>query len=78
MNLFRSEEHVRNWIGFVPGTEQGIVPLQSVVKPFSGNLFMKRQEPDYVSNSAEYVQQFLSALAENGPFWSPAPKAQAA
>jgi hypothetical protein len=78
MNLFRSEEHVRNWTVFVPGTEQGIVPLQNVVKPFSGNLFRKRREPAYVSNSAEYVQEFLSALAENGPFWSAAPKAQAA
>ncbi len=78
MNLFRSEEHVRNWTGFVPKTEQGIVPLQNIVKPFSGNMFKKRREPDYVSNSAEYVKEFLSALAQNGPFWSTAPKAEAA
>ena len=31
MNLFRSEEHVRNWPGFAPGTEQGLIPLQ---RPF--------------------------------------------
>jgi hypothetical protein len=78
MNLFRSEEHVRNWTGFVPGTEQGIVPLQRIVKLFSGNFVKKRREPDYVSKSGQYVREFLSALAENGPFWSPAPRARAA
>ena len=78
MNLFRSEEHVRNWTGYVPGTEPGIVPLQQLVKLFSGNFFSKRLEPDYVSKSEHYVKEFLSALAENGPFWSPAPQARVA
>lgn len=78
MNLFRSEEHARNWTGYVPGTEQGIIPLQRIVKLFSGNFFRKRREPDYVSKSGQYVQEFLSALAENGPFWSTGPKARAA
>jgi hypothetical protein len=78
MNLFRSEEHVRNWTGYVAGTEQGNVPLQRIVNLFSGNFFRKRREPDYVSKSGAYVHDFLSALAEMGPFWSPAPKAEAA
>jgi hypothetical protein len=71
MNLFRSEEHARNWPGFAPGTEQGIVRLDHIVKLFSGNLFTRRKEPDYVSKSPEYVKQFLSALAQMGPFWAP-------
>ncbi len=78
MNLFRSEEHARSWTGFVQGTDAGIVPLQGIVQLFSGNLFRKRRDPDYVSRSGQYVQQFLSALARNGPYWSPGPQAKAA
>jgi hypothetical protein len=50
MNLFRSEEHVRNWSGFKSGTEEGIVELSALVKAFSGNLFTRRLDPDYFSN----------------------------
>jgi hypothetical protein len=78
MNLFRSEEHVRNWSGFAPGTEQGILPLQQLVKTFSGNFFSRRRDPDYISKSGQYVQELLSALAENGPFWALPPQARAA
>ncbi len=51
MNLFRSEEHIRNWTGFVQGTEEGITPLNDLVKLFSGNYFKKRMDPDWVSRS---------------------------
>ena len=27
MNLFRSEEHIRNWTGFEAGTEEDIIQL---------------------------------------------------
>jgi hypothetical protein len=72
MNLFRSEEHIRNWSRFDPAAEQGIVPLADLVRLFSGNLFTKRLEPDYVSRRAEYVGEFFSAVAEiaqTRPFW---------
>ncbi len=75
MNLFRSEEHVKNWVGYRPGSEEGILDLQDVVSWFSGDFFRRRLDEDYVSRSKEYVGGFLAALTELGkkrPFWNPA------
>jgi hypothetical protein len=74
MNLFRSEEHVRNWSGFKSGTEEGIVALPALVKVFSGNLFTRRLNPDYIANFQKYLGEFISAMGEMGkvrPFWLP-------
>ena len=74
MNLFRSEEHVRNWSGFKPGTEEGIVELSAMAKLFSSRLFSRRLDPDYFSRRLEYRVDFIAGLAEMGktrPFWSP-------
>jgi hypothetical protein len=74
MNLFRSEEHVKNWNGFRAGTEEGILPVPDLVKLFSGPLFTRRLDPDYVS-SGMYLEQFRQAVVELGKarqFWSPA------
>jgi len=74
MNLFRSEEHVRNWSDFKPGTEEGIVELPTLVKVFSGNLFTRRLNPDYIANFPKYLGEFISAVGGIGkvrPFWSP-------
>jgi hypothetical protein len=72
MNLFRSEEHIRNWARFAPATEEGILPLADVAKVFSGNFLRKRLDPDYVSRSKEYLGEFLAEIAElakTRPFW---------
>jgi hypothetical protein len=72
MNLFRSEEHIRNWSRFDPAAEQGIVPLADLVRLFSLDMFKKRLEPDYATRSSAYAGEFLSAVAELGktrPFW---------
>jgi hypothetical protein len=72
MNLFRSEEHIRNWSRFDRAAEQGMVPLADLVKLFSGNMFTKRLEPDYATRSGAYAGEFLSVVAELGktrPFW---------
>jgi len=72
MNLFRSEEHIRNWAGFDPTTEEGIVPLTELVKLFSGNYFRRRLDPDWVSRSREYGREMVATFAEigkTGPFW---------
>ncbi|MBW2284295.1 MAG: hypothetical protein JRF65_06805, partial [Deltaproteobacteria bacterium] len=55
MNLFRSEEHVRNWTRFEPETEDGIISLDDLVTLFSGSYFRKRLDPDWVSHSREYA-----------------------
>jgi hypothetical protein len=73
MNLFRSEEHVRNWAQFEPGTEEGLLPLDDLLKLFSGSYFRKRLEPNWVSHSQEYAIEMIATLKEigrTGPFWS--------
>ena len=73
MNLFRSEEHVRNWSGFKSGTEEGVLEKPALHKLISGNLFDRRLDPDYVSHVKEYRAGFVTALKEigkTGPFWS--------
>lgn len=74
MNLFRSEEHIRNWTRFDPAAGQGILPLQDVAGLFSGTMFRRRLDPDYVSHRQEYIGDFLAALTKIGqtrPFWNP-------
>jgi len=69
MNLFRSEEHVRNWSGFKADTEEGIVPMLDMAKAFSGNFFTKRLTTDYVSHMQEYSMELVGAFQDMGPFW---------
>ena len=72
MNLSRSEEHVRKWARFDPKTEEGILPIGDLVKPFSGSYFRRRLDSDWVSRSREYRMewvQILIDLGKIGPFW---------
>jgi hypothetical protein len=74
MNLFRSEEHVRNWRQYDPATAEGIIQLTDLARLFSGDFFEKRLTLDYVSRRRDYLGGFLGALAEIGqsrPFWAP-------
>lgn len=76
MNLFQSEEHIKNWAQYDPATEEGILPLPGLLKIFSGNFFRRRLDPDYVSMSKQYLEEFLAeiaALAQTRPFWQPGP-----
>jgi hypothetical protein len=73
MTFFRSEEHLRNWAQFAPDSEEGITPLPDLVKLFSGEMFRRRLDPDYVSHMREYGPQFISTLQEigkTGAYWS--------
>ena len=72
MNLFRSEEHIRNWAQFDPSAEEGILPLEDVVKIFSGNYYSRRMDADWVSRSREYAREMINTFKElgmTGPFW---------
>ncbi len=74
MNLFRSEEHIRSWGRFEPAIAEGILPLEDMVRLFSGNMFRSRLDQDYVSNSRKYLGEWLAALSEVGKerlFWMP-------
>ena len=48
MNLFRSEEHARNWSGFNPEFEELLQPLEYWVERFSEPRFRQRGAPDYI------------------------------
>jgi hypothetical protein len=72
MNLFRSEEHVRNWASFATGTDEGITPLADMLKLFSGPYFRRRMDTDYVSRMFEYAREMIDTMKEigkTGPFW---------
>ncbi len=76
MNIFRSEEHVRNWADFKPGTEDGIIPIDDALKAVSGRFFTRRLDPDWFSRRKEYGRELvadLGALGKTGSFWSPRP-----
>ena len=72
MLFFRSEEHLRNWAGFVPETWEGIISLPDLARLFSGNYFKRRMDPDYVSHLREYGSEFINdlrKLGNSGSFW---------
>jgi hypothetical protein len=71
MNLFRSEEHIRNWSGFKAQSEEGIKKLSDVVGLFSTNFFTRRLDPDYVSRMQAYLMELIGILKGMAPFWQP-------
>lgn len=71
MNLFQSEEHVRNWSGYKANTDEGVNKLSDVVGLFSINFFSRRLDPDYVSRMPEYLMELVGILKGMGAFWQP-------
>jgi len=74
MNLFRSEEHVKNWSQYDPISAESIMPLSNWALAFSGPLHRKRLEPDYLSRGKEYASELLlllKKLGKEGSFWIP-------
>jgi DnaJ-class molecular chaperone len=64
MKLFRSEEHVHNWSGFKAGSDEGILHLDEVMPIFSGGLFRRRLDSDYVSRIHLYYEEVRKAFEE--------------
>ena len=73
MNLFRSEEHVRNWAQFISDSADGILSLADEVSLFSTDAAKHRGDGDYVSRwlprQAEQRAEILRRLGKSGPFW---------
>ena len=71
MNLFRSEEHARNWSGFDPAMEARMLkPVTEWADIFSNPFFRERIRPDYISwtrgdAGQAAFGQLRSALAGN-------------
>ncbi len=53
MNLFRSEEHARNWSEFDPAYETNLKPLSHWADRFSAERFKARARTDHFSWCAE-------------------------
>jgi len=74
MNLFQSEEHVKNWSLYNSASAESIMPLSNWAMVFSGPLCRNRLQPDYLSRVNEYAGELLSSLrklGKAGPFWTP-------
>jgi hypothetical protein len=74
MNLFRSEEHTKNWSLYDPVSGDAIMPLEDWALAFSGPLTRNRLEPDYLSRIKEYRSELsltLKKLGRTGSFWQP-------
>ena len=74
MNLFRSEEHVKNWSHYDSVSVESVMPLSKWAMIFSGPLFRNRLKPDYLSHVNEYASEMFSSLGKlgkAGPFWTP-------
>ena len=74
MNLFRSEEHVRNWSGFKTGTDEGILSLDQFMAIFRTPRHRDKFSGRYVSSAPQYVQEFYDVLRKvtrGSAFWAP-------
>ena len=73
MNLFRSEEHVRQWPRFAPGSEEGIRPVADFVTIlFVLPRYRERLAPDYLlrlSELSRHLPDALERLGRSTPFW---------
>ena len=49
MNLFRSEEHARNWSGYDADMDRMLKPVAEWADIFSNPFFRERGRPDYIS-----------------------------
>ncbi len=76
MNLFRSEEHVRNWSGFKKGTDEAILSLSDLMAIFQTQRHSAKFSGDYVSSAPNFAPLFFEKLKEvtgNATFWNPSP-----
>ncbi|MCZ6619236.1 MAG: hypothetical protein O7E57_14015 [Gammaproteobacteria bacterium] len=76
MNLFACEENVLKWSQTDPNSVAGIRPLADWAVLFSGDLFRRRLDGDYLANMADYRKQMggmMRDLGMTGP-WFMAPR----
>ena len=76
MNLFRSEEHMRNWAQFNPDSAEASLPLNDEVTVFSTEAAKHRLDGDFISQwlrgQAGEIAEAAQRLGKTGPFWTPA------
>jgi hypothetical protein len=70
MNLFRSEEHVRQWAKFDPTSEGYIKPAAEIAALFAFPVFRERLAPDYFLRLRDLSREFEAGHAKLGESWS--------
>jgi hypothetical protein len=66
MNLFRSEEHIKRWLGpRQPGATLPIATLSDLAHAWWGD----RLAPDWQPHTREHNQAILDRLGLGGDFW---------
>lgn len=66
MNLFRSEEHLKHWLEYFRAASDYVMPVKDWAVVFSTPMFRRRLEPDYLSHSRRYLQEYRQALRAMG------------
>ena len=73
MNLFRSEEHMRNWAQFNPDSAEASLPLNDEVTMFSTEAAKHRLGGDFISKwlagQSGEIAEAARQLGKTGPFW---------
>jgi len=72
MNLFRSEEHVRDWTQYDAGSADGTMPLRAYAQLFGGGMFRERLAPDYLPRIPQLAGEWVATLIKlgrTGAFW---------
>lgn len=73
MNLFRSEEHVRNWPQFNPESAEGVMSVADWLTVFSTEERKHYLEGDYISKwlplKSAQQGEALRGLGKTSAFW---------
>ncbi len=76
MNLFRSEEHVSNWLQFNPDSTEGMLPLDEEVSLMSTESRKHALDGDFLSQwwprRAQERDQVQRRLGKTSSYWQPA------
>ena len=76
MNLFRSEEHVRNWLQFNPDSAEGMLRLDEEVSLLSTEHRKHELDGDFLSQwwprRTQERDEVLRRLGKTSPYWQPA------
>ncbi len=74
MNLFRSEEHMRNWAQFNPDSADASLPLNDEVTWANVEATKRRLDGDFISQWANKQRgqraEVAQRLGKTGPFWT--------
>ncbi len=65
MLFFRSEEHLQNWAQYDPANADGVSQLEGLLTMFSGSIFKRRLDTDYISNMKNYLGELIGEMGSN-------------